>query len=246
MITHPKAVVSVCAMALTLSAAEANIAVDATSGFTGWTEQLTSGNGSENGSFIGASGTGMDTGGSSWGLYANTGQTSAQVYDFGSVLQVGDTVSLSVSIGFIDAGGTVGFGLQNSSGDNRFESYYIGGSTDAFKLNDSGGQEDITGVSTSFGDATWNDGTPSFLTFTFTQEAADAYSLEVGGVSVTNAGLNLTASDISQIRIFNFNAGSGGTNNQYFNSLVSSVPEPSAFALIGGLFALGFVCLRRR
>lgn len=211
-------------------------------GYTGWTESLTSGTGSENGTFIGASGTGMDVNSNSWGLYANTGQTSSRTYDFGSALSIGDSVSISVSLGSIATGGTVGFGLQNSSSTNRFETYYIGGdATDAWKLNDSGGQENITGPSTSFGNSSYSSG--NFLTFKFTQLASDAFSLEVNGASVTNASLSLAASDIEQIRIFNFDAGSG--NDQFFNSL-AVVPEPSTYALLAGIFAFAWIALRRR
>ena len=238
--SYPILISSIVLLSLSSAGLQANIAVDATTGFTGWTEQLTSGDGGQNGSFVASSGTAMDTGGNSWGLYANTSQTAARTYDFGSVLAVGETVTISVSLNSIDSGGTVGFRLQNSSGDNRFQTYYIGGdASDTFKLNDAGGPENITGPTTTFASSAG----PNFQEISFTQLAGDGYSLSFGGVAVTNVALTLAASDISQIQIFNFNA--GASNDQFFNSL-DVVPEPSSYALLGGLFALAWVAFRRR
>lgn len=210
-------------------------------GTTGWSFSNTSGNGSQNGAFTGAAGT--TAMGTSWGLYANSGQTASQTYSFASALNtalgvstlpVGGTVRIDISLGF-NNGGTVGIGLQNSSGVNRFETYYIGNdSTNAFKLNDAGGQENITGPNTSFNASSWTANPAQFQTILFTQLAGNQYSLSFDGVAVTNSGLALAASDISQIRFFNFNAGSGDGNNQYANNLVV-VPEPgmTAFGVMG-------------
>jgi hypothetical protein len=214
-------------------------------GFTGWTATHSSGDGGQNGNFIAASSTGLDVNGDSWGLYANSSQTASLIYEFGGTLGVGQTVEIGVSLGSISPGGTVGFGLQNSSDTNRFESYYIGFNTDSWKIKDAGAQEDITGPSTTFANSSWSNN--NFLTFQFTQLAGNNYSFSVNGTAITNTGLTLAASDISQIRIFNFNAGSGGGSNQFYNSL-SVIPEPGSIVLMsimGSAFAT-VALLRRR
>lgn len=209
---------------------------------TGWTFANTSGNSSLNGNFTSTVST---FSGTWWGLYANSGQTASQTYSFASalsavtgttVLRAGETVQIDLALGFNNAG-TVGIGLQNSSGVNRFETYYIGGNaSDTFKLNDAGGQENITGPNTSFTNSSWNNG--NYQTILFTQLAGNQYSLSFDGTPVTNSGLTLAASDISQIRFFNFDAGSGSGNNQYANNLVV-VPEPESLlmAAAGGFAA---------
>ena len=219
---------------------------------TGWTFGNTSGNSSLNGNFTSTANT---LSGTWWGLYANSGQTASQTYSFSSalnavtgttVLQAGESVQIDIALGFNNAG-TVGIGLQNSSGVNRFETYYIGGNaTDAFKLNDAGGQENITGPNTSFSASDWT-GTPSnFQSILFTQLAANQYALSFNGTPVTNSGLTITASDISQIRFFNFDAGSGSGNNQFANNLIV-VPEPPAvIAVVGGLAGVAAYGFRRR
>ncbi len=214
------------------------VSVDAgTDGWTGWV-RTPDPNTVDSGSFLNSSGTSMDSGGSSesWGLYGQNSETGAAVYDFGGVLGVGETVSIDVSLGFIDSGATVGFSLQNSSGINRFEAYYIGGdAVDSWKLNDADGQEDIVGPATDFGNSSWKIAGDNFLSFRFTQLAGNQFELSVDGVDATNSNLNLAASDISQIRIFNFNAGSGSDNDQYFNNL-EVVPEAeTTLLLLGGL-----------
>lgn len=221
------------------SFASSLLAIDAgNDGWTGWTEVLTSTNPSENGTFLGTAANGSDitTSGSfgdvSWSLYANSGQIASRYYDLDSALAVGQTLGLNIDNPSIASGGVVGVSLQNSSGTNRFEFYYVGGdSVNSYKINDSSGQDNVT-PNVPF--------TSSGLSVAFTLLAGDTYSFSIDGNDITNSGLGLNASDISRVRIFNYNA--GGSQDAHFNSL-TVVPEPASAAL--GLLG-GALLLRRR
>jgi hypothetical protein len=217
---------------------------------TGWTLNPSTNN-SNQGTFTGAV-TGLS--GTWWGLYARAGQQAEQTYSFASAMQaatgtnvlpIGGTIQIDVSLGFLDTGAVVGIGLQNSANTNRFETFFRGGSN-AFILNDAGGEESVTGPNTSFNASSWK-GTPAnFQTIKFTQLAGNAYNLSFDGATVTNSGLTLSASDISQVRFFNFNAGANSDNDQFANNLVV-VPEPPAvIAVVGGLAGVGVYGFRRR
>lgn len=207
-----------------------------------WTENHTGTVGSERGYFVGSSGTSM---GNAWGLYANTGQTASLLYNF-STLQVGGYVQIDLSLGWMDNGAVVGLSLRNSSGVNRFETFYRGNdTTDAFKIIDSAAERNVTGVNTSFGSSSWKSGTPDFQTIRFTLGSGNSYQVSFDGANATNSSLTVAASDISQVRIFNYNAGTTGDKNQYFDNLTISVPEPSSASLIM-MGAAGLLALRRR
>jgi len=237
--------ISGLAIGLAASANAQNITVDAGhNGFVGWTETTT--NAAFAGSFLGnqpVTNTSGIWGDVSWGLWANSSATVGEVFPLGGNLAVGGSVTITISLGNMDGGSVVGFGLQDSGGNNRFECYYVGGGTDAWKLND-GAQEDIIGPVTTWGYSSWSNSTKQTIKFTLLP--SNAYSLSFNNVDATNTGMYLGSSDISQFRIFNYNAGNGASNNQYFNSL-SVVPEPSTFALIGlGVAALGIRRMKSR
>src|SRR5207248_2671982 len=73
----------------------------------------------------------INTSGKAWGIY-NSGGVSDAVRNF-SGLTVGRSVSLDIDNGSIN--GTVGFGVQNSSGENRLEFYFHGGDAN-YTVND--------------------------------------------------------------------------------------------------------------
>jgi hypothetical protein len=164
-----------------------------------------------------------------------------------NVLPVGGTIQIDVSLGFIDAGGVVGISLQNAAGTNRFETFYRGNSgTDAFLLSDAGGEEFVTGANTSFTASSWKSTPANFQTIMFTQLAANASKLSFDGTDVTNSGLTVSASDISQVRFFNFNAGVLPNNDQFANNLVVVPEPPTVIAVVGGLAGVAVYGFRRR
>lgn len=216
------------------------------SGFGTWDVDPNS-NGGLNGNFEGGSSVGSD----SWGFYANTGNTSSAVRSFTvggpsnvSHLAFQESFSLSMDTNSINSGGTVGFGLQNSGGTNRIEFYFVGGASHytvnvggtAYLLDGTGGRPNL-----GF--------TNAGLSIKYFQQASNGFTLSITRLSdnalftVTNATTQaIAATDISRVRLFNFNAGPG--NDQFFNNLVV-VPEPTSVALLGAS-ALGSMFMMRR
>ena len=179
-------------------------------GFSAWSLSPSSNTGNA-GFFIGSSD--INTGGESWGMYANSGQTASAVRPFSADVAVGGTVSFSMDNGSVQTGGTVGWGVQNSSGNNLLEFYFIGGGSE-YKTNDNTGEH---GTGIGF--------TSAGLTMQFTLQTATSYQLVVtpnGGSSSTFSG-NLKnpagGQSVHQLRLFNANAGGGSSNDAFFNSL---------------------------
>src|SRR5207245_1331377 len=91
------------------------------------------------------------------------------------------------------------------------------------------------------------------LSLTFTQLADSAWTLDVtpnGGSLHSYSSLDfgsLTASDISQVRVFDYNPGSGNGSNDVFVHNLAVVPEPSSVSLLLSASTVGgFYLLRRR
>ncbi len=199
--------------------------------FGTWTLSAT-GNVSQTGFFVGSSASNGDgdgnsdgdinVGGEAWGLYANSSQTTNAVRAFASNLVANSTFSIKMDNGFIDNGATVGFGLQNASGDNLLEFYYRGGDgTNSYKKNDLGGEANVGLGYTDEGlSLTFN--FPTATTYTAVLTSVSSGSTVSFSGSLKNPGANGQA--ISKIRLFNFNAGNGGTNNLFFNNLSVCYP----------------------
>lgn len=180
------------------------------SGFSAWSLSPASNSGNA-GFFIGSSD--INTAGESWGMYANSGQTASAVRPFGADLTVGSTVTFKMDNGGINGGGTVGWGLQNGSGQNLLEFYFIGGQAE-YKINDNSGEY---GTGISF--------TNAGLILSFTLQTATTYQLVVTpltGSSSTFTGSLINPAGgqvVNRLRLFNANAGSGSANDAFFNSL---------------------------
>lgn len=175
------------------------------------------------------------TGDKAWGLYANSGQTASAVRSFNSALSVGQSFSLQMDNGWIENGGTVGFGLQNASGDNRFEFFFVGGAS-KYQRNDAGGVQNTT-----------LDFTDGGLTIVFQLTGVNSYTATVtarydSGTTQTDtfSGTLLNSGSIERLRLFNANAGPNSQRDAFFNNI--AVPEPSFLTLL----ALSGMLLRRR
>ncbi len=158
----------------------------------------------------------INTSGIAWGTYANGGGTANAVRNFVTDLTPGSEFTLAMDNGYLDNGASVGFGLQNSTGNNLLEFYYRGGdAVDSYKRNDAGGEQNIGLGFTDEG-----------LSLSFSLLTATTYEMTVtplgGGAPVTFSGaLSNPAGgqSINRVRLFNFNSGNGGLHDAFFNSL---------------------------
>jgi hypothetical protein len=226
-------------------------------GFGGWV--LTSGTSS--GFLIGSSsGNGgsppsgnIDTAGVSWGMFASNADTASAIRPFSlggpnasKQLAVGQSISLAMDNGLVQAGGQVGFSLNDGMSNARFQFYYLGGdSVDSYKININGTQFNLGLPFTANG----------FSNITFTLGASNTWSLSItengvaGTMMFSSASFaNLASSNIAQIQLFDINGGSAANNDVYFNSLtIDAIPEPSVMSLLAGSAVLsGWRFIRRR
>jgi hypothetical protein len=148
-----------------------------------------------------------------WALYANSGALAEAIRTLATPLAVGQKVILDLDTGFIDAGGTVGFGLRNSLGENRFEVFFNGGEA-TYRVKGSG-----SSVASTIGY------TGEGLHIEFTQTGADTFSvtlvrLQSGHAQTLTGTLGGTAGTaIDRVRFFNFNSGAGTSKDAFYNNV---------------------------
>ena len=153
----------------------------------------------------------IDTGGRAFGMYANSGDVSNAVRNFVQLLTPGTVFSLQMDNGWIESGGTVGFGLQNASGENLLEFYFRAGESD-YKYNDASNEQ---GTGLGFTDEGLN---IEITLLTATTYAIIATRLDGGSFSTTGTLKNPAGGqDMARFRVFNANAGPDAPRNAYFN-----------------------------
>jgi hypothetical protein len=187
----------------------------------------------------------IDTSGKSWGMYANGHN---QVLDalavayrpFMGSLAVGQTTTLNMDNGFVDSGppGIVGFSLMNAdpvssnalfstlpNTNTRFAFSFTGGDTNyKIALGDGMGSYNTIDTGTGF--------TDGGLSLAFTLTGANTFSLRINSGSAISGTLGGSSSDaLNGIALFNYVAGSGSSNDAFFNSL-AIVPEPASIVLL--------------
>lgn len=162
----------------------------------------------------GAANNGGGIGNPAFGLFANSGQTASAVRDITGGLALGQTIRLDLDNGFINTGGTVGFGLRNSGGQNLFEFFFAGGNSSYSVL---GSALQTFGAFTGGG-----------LTSYFTMTSTTAFVFQVssnGGTSFsTFTGSISNAGTVANFRLFNANAGAGGNNDAFYNNFQVRTP----------------------
>jgi parallel beta-helix repeat protein len=180
----------------------------------------------QNGFFVGSStgnnGTSGDTNGDgdintipgprAWGLYADSGQTASAVRDFNLPFTPGSVFEIFMDNGDVQAGGKVGFALQNSSGQDLLEVYFVGDDTQYIVH----GSTPISSSSVSF----TREGVRVVITLTTASTYQATLTRLVDGAGDTVSGtLRNNPGPISRLRLFNINAGASPSNDVFFNRI---------------------------
>lgn len=219
-------------------------------GFGAWSFNNTTPNGGFSGEFLGSSG-GIDTGGNSFGFYANNAANaqSQAVRAFGQTLTSYQTFSIQMQNGNVtDNGGQVGVFLRDSSQNNIFGFSFLGGGAN-YQL--SIGQSPSSSVTVNTGVGF----TSGAMTLSFTELAGDAWSFSIttgsGTTTLTSSGtgVSLYENDISQVQILDQNGGSSrtlGDNGNFYVNSPEVVPEPATISLLGVSLVTGLVFYRRQ
>ena len=200
----------------TYNSAWTNSQNDNTSGFGAWT---LSSSGTA-GFFTGSSD--INNGGSrSWGLFANNGSVANAVRT--ASMSIGNTISFSMDNNWIDNSYSVGFNLQNASGENLMGFYFTGGGSN-YMISDNAGANS-SGVGYTAGG----------LDVSIAYTGASTYAIYITGkggttVSLTGRTFNTQSGGQvpAQIRFYNGGSGNGSNYDLFFNSLSISNPVITA------------------
>lgn len=216
-------------------------------GFGAWDLTNNNNNGTDvfAGYFIGDSTAGagdINTGGVSFGIYANPGGGFATAQRaFSSNLTVNDQFTVDLAVNFDN--GNKGFNLRNDSNTTIF-GFNVGSGAQintAFTNNPSVATYDYGG-----GDALLQAVLTVIDANTLSYEISRSSSLGAQGV-LFSGSVTGSFGNFNNLEFYNSGTDNGDAqNNLYFNSLsVTQVPEPSAFALLAGMLALSFAVRRR-
>jgi parallel beta-helix repeat protein len=146
-----------------------------------------------------------------WGLYANSGQTASAVRNFLAPFTPGSVFEIFMDNGAVQSGGTVGFALQNSSGQDLLEVYFVGGGTQYTVYGDT-----LIPSGVNF----TREGVRVVITLTTASTYQATLTRLVDGAGNTVSGnLRNNPGPISQLRLFNADAGTSPDNDLFFNRI---------------------------
>lgn len=149
----------------------------------------------------------LDVGARAWGLWANNGGLSEAIRPLADTLHTGDVLRLKFENNWISTGSSVGFGLQNRFGQNLLGLRFVGGGS-SYLVDDN-----ILGRDSGL---PWTGGG---LDVEFQLLTPTTYKLTVGATIINGTLPTSIESYISQLRVWNYNAGTGSEYNLYFTDL---------------------------
>ncbi|WOO41355.1 hypothetical protein [Rubellicoccus peritrichatus] len=215
-------------------------------GFGTWSLNSDGGTSGFAGNFLGDSTAGagdINTAGNSFGLFANqdAGAFSTATRSFSSALTTNDQFTAQIALNFDN--GNKGFNLRTGTDNILGFNVGSGGSINtAFTDNpitaqyDYGGNDAVIDISILVTSA-------SSVQYTVSRTS----SAGLQGI-LFNGSITGIAGSIDNFEFYNSGTDNGDPqNNLYFNSIaVNPVPEPSFYAALGGIVALGIALLRRQ
>jgi 1,4-alpha-glucan branching enzyme len=173
----------------------------------------------ENGGSPGNGSNDINSSGVAWGIIAQNGILANATRPFPTNLTAGQSFQIDMDNGNIISGGSVGFSLQNGSGNAVWQFYFQGGTAN-YTIN----AGSTNGTALPF--------TRAGLHTTFTLTSATTYSFSAlaytpggsagAGTTYNYSGTLLNPSggqSITSVRLFNYQAGAGTNNTVYFNNL---------------------------
>jgi hypothetical protein len=156
---------------------------------------------------------GIDSSGNvSWGSFANTGGTGTAVRAFSAgALAAGQLFTLDMDNGYVEAGGSVGFNLQNASGQTLMQVNYIGMNPGgSYGLIDSTGAHSL-GVSYTDGGVHAQITLISSMTYSLSLTPNGGSTVNFNGTLINPSG----GQGITQVQLFDNNAAAANTGSHW-------------------------------
>lgn len=225
-------------LAWSLTSTASNAANSFAGQFIGDSQVLNNANGTNNGANI-------NTGGNSFGVYANraTGSGSTAFSDAfrdfaGGALAIGQTFSLDLAVNFRN--GSKGINVQNVANNVTTNLFTFNVTNDDYLV------ADATTGNGSIGN-TFDVNTAFRISLTQTSAAGGTWTIvRSGGVTDTDTGTYTGNPTTLHLFVNNTDQGANGENNLYANNL-AIVPEPGTWAtMLLGVGGMAAVVLRRR
>ncbi|NDB97115.1 MAG: hypothetical protein EBZ78_13330, partial [Verrucomicrobia bacterium] len=149
-----------------------------------------------------------------FGLWANNKSSVTARRNLPASFDSGDSLTIRIDNNWIDSGNRVGLALATAGGTNRWNFYFIGGQN-TYRIDDATANRDSGLAYTADG-----------LLLTLTLTSSNAYSLSTGSSVIT--GMLGAGDPITQLVVYNNNAGTGTERNFYVGDMTFSEQQTTS------------------